>query len=366
MEKRYQIFISSTFDDLKEERQAVLRAILELDHMPAGMELFPASDEGAWQLIRDVIDASDYYVLIIGGRYGSLDKKGIGFTEKEYDYAIESSKAIVSLLHKNPNFLPRGKTETNSEGWMKLEEFRKKIEGRHTCVYWENADELKAQVILGLTSTIKKHPAKGWMRADKLANKEILTELLELRQKNSELLSQLDAARKVPPKGSENLVQGEDEIIIESTFVSSQKDKNEFYGYIRQNYIGEVTTTWNEIWSNIAPKLINEISDRQLRHCFIGFFESKTRETFLEKKELKNKKLMEFKFKDHFIDTCIVQYRALGYMKENVKQRSIKDTNTYWTLTPLGDQLMVQLRAIKKDSIKKKRSKGILAQINDP
>jgi len=61
---------------LKDERQAVLKAVLELNQMPAGMELFPASDDSAWQLIRDVIDGSDYYLLIIGGRYGSVDDEG--------------------------------------------------------------------------------------------------------------------------------------------------------------------------------------------------------------------------------------------------------------------------------------------------
>lgn len=65
-DKRFQVFISSTFRDLVNERQAVLKGVLELDHMPAGMELFPASDDSAWQLIKNVIDASDYYVLIMG------------------------------------------------------------------------------------------------------------------------------------------------------------------------------------------------------------------------------------------------------------------------------------------------------------
>ena len=107
MEKRYQVFLSSTFVDLKEERQAVLKAVLELDHMPAGMELFPAADESAWELIKDVIDASDYYVVIIGGRYGSLGEDGIGYTEREYDYAIGAKKPIIPLLHANPDNLPR-------------------------------------------------------------------------------------------------------------------------------------------------------------------------------------------------------------------------------------------------------------------
>src|SRR5262245_53455358 len=102
MDKRYQVFLSSTFTDLKEERQAALRAVLELDDKPAGMELFPAADDSAWQLIRDVIDASDYYVVIVGGRYGSLDEEGIGYTEKEYDYALATRKPVVPLLHQKP------------------------------------------------------------------------------------------------------------------------------------------------------------------------------------------------------------------------------------------------------------------------
>jgi hypothetical protein len=52
MEKRYQVFISSTFQDLQEERKEVMQALLELDCMPAGMELFPAANEDQWSLIR--------------------------------------------------------------------------------------------------------------------------------------------------------------------------------------------------------------------------------------------------------------------------------------------------------------------------
>lgn len=100
MEKRYQVFISSTFTDLKDERQAVLKSILELNHMPAGMELFPATDDTAWQLIEDIIESSDYYVLIVGGRYGSLDEKGIGFTEKEYDYALSLKNRLFLCCTK--------------------------------------------------------------------------------------------------------------------------------------------------------------------------------------------------------------------------------------------------------------------------
>lgn len=166
MEKRYQIFVSSTFTDLKKERQAVLTAILEVGHTPAGMELFPAGDDTAWQLIKDVIEASDYYVLIVGGRYGSLDETGLSFTEKEYDYAVAANKPVIPLLHRNPDNLPRNKTDIDAAAWEKLKSFRRKVEKRHTCDYWKTAGELKAKVIVGLTAAIKRHPAVGWIRAD--------------------------------------------------------------------------------------------------------------------------------------------------------------------------------------------------------
>src|SRR5690242_6691397 len=86
-ERRHQVFISSTYDDLKLERTQVTQSILEMNHIPAGMELFPASDETQWEVIKKVIDQSDYYIVLIAGRYGSTDQNGISFTEKEYDYA---------------------------------------------------------------------------------------------------------------------------------------------------------------------------------------------------------------------------------------------------------------------------------------
>jgi hypothetical protein len=90
VEKRYQVFVSSTYADLKEERQHVTQALMEMDCIPAGMELFPATDEEQWEFIKRIIDDCD--LLIIGGRYGSTTDEGISYTEKEYDYAVEDER----------------------------------------------------------------------------------------------------------------------------------------------------------------------------------------------------------------------------------------------------------------------------------
>jgi hypothetical protein len=108
MDKKYQIFVSSTFSDLVEERQAVSRAILDMGHIPAGMEMFPAADIEQLTYIKKVIDECDYYVLIIGARYGSLDEDGVSYTQREFQYAVETDKTVLAFLHKDMDSVPLG------------------------------------------------------------------------------------------------------------------------------------------------------------------------------------------------------------------------------------------------------------------
>ena len=64
MDRRYQVFVSSTFVDLRDERSRVIQTLMELDCIPAGMELFPAMDEEQFEFIKKIIDDCDYYLLI--------------------------------------------------------------------------------------------------------------------------------------------------------------------------------------------------------------------------------------------------------------------------------------------------------------
>jgi hypothetical protein len=88
--KKLQVFVSSTYSDLLEERQAAVEAILKAGHLPAGMELFAAGDQSQLDTIRRWLDESDVFMLILGARYGSVDlKTSLSYVELKYDYAIE-------------------------------------------------------------------------------------------------------------------------------------------------------------------------------------------------------------------------------------------------------------------------------------
>jgi hypothetical protein len=97
--RRLQVFVSSTFDDLKEERQAAVAAILNANHIPAGMELFSAGDQSQMEVIKKWIDESDVFLLILGGRYGSIEPESQkSYTHLEYEYALKKDKALFAVV----------------------------------------------------------------------------------------------------------------------------------------------------------------------------------------------------------------------------------------------------------------------------
>lgn len=167
MEKRFQVFVSSTYTDLKFERQAIIQALLKLNCFPTGMELFPAANEDQWTQIKRVISECDYYIVIIGGRYGSLASDGVAYTEKEYKYALELNKPILAFLHLDPDEIPYKHTEKSQYGQKMLKKFRKLVEHK-PCSYWKSANELSLKVMHSLLRLIETEPASGWVRADSL------------------------------------------------------------------------------------------------------------------------------------------------------------------------------------------------------
>lgn len=102
MNKKLQVFVSSTYTDLIEERQAAVEAILDAGHIPAGMELFKAGNESQLKTIYKWIDASDVYMLILGGRYGSIESKsGKSYTQIEYEYALSKNIPVFAVVLSN-------------------------------------------------------------------------------------------------------------------------------------------------------------------------------------------------------------------------------------------------------------------------
>ena len=139
------VFVSSTYEDLKDEREEVTHALLELGCFPSGMELFPATGNNQWEHIKSVINDCDYYIIIVGGRYGSInpnDQKKRSYVQMEYEHAASRNKPIMAFLHRKPGNIPTEKAEQCDEGKQKLAAFRSRIESERNCKHWEGPYEL--------------------------------------------------------------------------------------------------------------------------------------------------------------------------------------------------------------------------------
>lgn len=334
MSKRYQVFVSSTYADLRDERQRVIQALMELDCIPAGMELFPAADEEQWEFIKRVIDDCDYYILIIGGRYGSLTSDGISYTEKEYDYALAIGLKVLAFIHKSPDEIPLGKSEIDPESRAKLNGFRERVSKNRLVKYWDSADQLPGLAALSLAKTIKLYPAIGWVRANSVSNDELLQDLNNIRKENQGLRDELAVI-----KGRESKIEVNSNLAGLDDMVDVQLE----YRIKRHQRVAAVdekrmiTASWGEIFASIAPDLLEHPSDDS-----VNFLLGK----MLYKKFIKERGY-SVKVVHEYFQTIKIQLIAVNLISVVYTKTTTGGMALFWSLTDLGKKVMFQLRTIK-------------------
>jgi len=188
MKKMYQVFVSSTYEDLKEERNEVIRVLLELGCFPASMENFPAADDDQWTYIERMISACDYYIVIIGGRYGSELPNGMSYTEREYRYALEKEIPVLAFVHNNIDGLSVINVDTDEEKKKKLASFLSLV-GQKLNKKWRDKAELGGVVSRSLTVIMNDKPRVGYIRGDLITDEhsKLICDHSELERDYQEL-----------------------------------------------------------------------------------------------------------------------------------------------------------------------------------
>lgn len=190
MNKKYQVFISSTYTDLIHEREKVRDTVLKMYQFPIGMEMFSAADEDQWEIIRDTIDSSDYYVLIIGGRYGTIieegSNKGISYTEKEYRYAKMVGVPILVFIKKD-EAISADKIDDDPQKRKNLKNFIAVASKGREVEWFRNVEELGAKVSIALHKEMDRGKRPGWIRSVDVNIEKSLSEIVELSRHNRDL-----------------------------------------------------------------------------------------------------------------------------------------------------------------------------------
>lgn len=330
---RHQVFVSSTYTDLKEERAEVLQAIWELDCIPTGMEAFVASNESQWDVIKKVIEECDYYVLIVGGRYGSVTDEGISYTEKEYHYAKQLGIPVLAFVHSDPSAIPVGKTDTNLELRPKLEAFRTMVMAEHPVRNWSNAAELGGVVSRSLVREVKVSPRPGWIRNDGPSALELLEQVRSLTEENRSLR---EAAAAGNSEIDETLEHGSDRVELRGT--RTHFDKRTYRTCRDQEW--STLTTWDDIFRDLGPTLFGEAEETQMKKVLARF---NVLDESYEELGVQGERLAP-----ECWNAVLIQLRALGLIEQGVKKRGVNDNGRYWTITSKGDRHLVNLLARRR------------------
>lgn len=318
MEKRYQVFISSTFADLQEERKAIMDAIMDLNCFPAGMEMFPANDSEQFEYIKTIIDDSDYYVLVLAGRYGSVAEDGRSYTEKEFDYAKEKGIPVLVFVKRDLENIPLNKTDSSEEKMKKLKNFIEKAMKNRLAKYWEDSKELKYEVHSSLSKAFKTHPRTGWVKGNINNNESLLKQLNDLRIENDNLKNTLSSLNEEIAIDNndlniniKDLAQGEDTYSIEYAY----------YGEKHELIEAELNLTWNDI-ALIIIKIVR--------------YDSENEENIKDRMEYEISNLYLDGGKLYIsikqINVILAQLVALGY---------IENSGEWYEATELGEKLLL-------------------------
>lgn len=185
MEKKYQFFISSTYEDLKEERNKAIQAILTMNQFPIGMEMFSAADDDQWKIIKEAIDSSDFYILIIGNRYGSIEETtGISYTEKEFDYAVERKIPVLAFIADSSVSMIPDRFDSEPQKIAKLNAFKEKVKrsGRYVK-FWKNVDNLETLISQSISKAVIRGNRPGWVRTTDFDIDKSYAEILRLTER---------------------------------------------------------------------------------------------------------------------------------------------------------------------------------------
>jgi nucleoside 2-deoxyribosyltransferase len=173
MQRKLQLFVSSTYNDLLTERQAAVEAILRAGHIPAGMELFAAGDKSQWETICRWIDESDIYMLILGGRYGSVDPDtGKSYTQLEYEYALATRKPLFAIVLSDKaldrKVRAHGRAVTELKRPSELAAFRTLVTSK-VCRFANDGNEIKIAIHEAIQELTRQYQFAGWLSGRYLA-----------------------------------------------------------------------------------------------------------------------------------------------------------------------------------------------------
>lgn len=327
MNTKYQIFVSSTFTDLIDERTEIQKSILDLGHIPAGMELFPAADQDQFDYIKKVIDECDYYLIILAARYGSTTADGISYTELEYRYAESRGLPILAFVHADIETVPLGKADIDPTARDRLTKFREALTKGRLVQFWKDKMDLKAKAIVSMSKAFSESPQIGWTRSNQVASTDALEDIVRYQRQVEDLKSRIAELEAQTPQPDTKKLAG-----FETVYNFRFKKK-------RRTPRGSIEYNPTSIDISLGDFFI------AIAHTFMTGHTASSAGTPLGKYLDSSRRMKgEFAFfNENDLLAAILQLVGLGFLKMYTALSVQKTRLTYFELTSAGQARWLQL-----------------------
>jgi hypothetical protein len=346
MDKVYQVFVSSTFADLKEERREVSNVLAKAGYVVAGMELFPATDEEQLEYIRRVIDRSDYYVVIVGGRYGSSADNTGSFTEKEYDYARARGIPVLAFLHENPRKIAVEKTDEDPAKAALLEQFRKKLSTGRLVKFWNDPKDLCTEVVIAVTNEVNLKPGIGWVRGDQTIDPKVLQESERLRIENEELRKKLAALDAESLLFDETILGPDDKLEIGAQIKSDHNDTKPSTVNLR--------STFGELFLALYDQLVEEPAEISVSDALSQLLRGSLEPSVVAKKFVSIVPADLLRIRNQFEALGLIKLVNIRYKRDYNPAMPFSASGNYstlhWQVTDKGRNFAIRNRALRRSS----------------
>lgn len=245
IDKRYHVFISTTEADMHAERVVLSQTLVSQGFFSWGLEQrTPLTTAFA----RRQIDDCDYFILMLGSRYGELSASGVSYMHLEYIYAVTKQKPILVLMYEAPESRADEFQDQNPESKLKFLDFRRQLQRERDMVMtFRDLRDLEVAIRHTMPQFLTRYLAQGWIRPNQQQVQQLQDENEQLRQK----LIQLEQQQPRPSSTAQRpmdlpQVQGHEEIAFDYK-VHAYQDGN-FRELRPQRQL-----SWNDLLMVIGP-----------------------------------------------------------------------------------------------------------------
>ncbi len=341
MSSKFQVFVSSTYRDLHDERDLIIKAILEMGHIPVGMEMFSAADEEQWNIIKKQIDQSDYYIVVAAHCYGTCDSTGLSYTEKEYDYALSKGIPTLGFILDESVSWPKDKSDADKTTIKRLKGFKEKVKQKPVS-FWKNGEDLYGRCSIALMKAFNAYPREGWVRASQVQDAAAAKEIIRLSSENAELRKRLQLFEEQAKKTSD----------LTEVMDTLRKNKRaiQFYKKGGSGWEEGNEVTLYQIFEVLAPELQVEFALTDIARYIAVHIND------VPFNELRN----SWPTPRNTLRTLLADLAALGCVEPSKRRKPVADKDEYWSLSALGLLLLSEMR---KRRLNKSES---LSKISEP